>query len=207
MRCRYAWTMTPTPSAPTQADLSYATLTVSRKLPDDLSLLEYSELVNGVEALTYTTRVLSRKAPAPTRVIRSSYGSDFELIVQVSLSSIAILSATAKVIDQIYTIIERSANIEKLSAETRLLNLDAEQRASEISAVLKDERLRQVTEVQWEQARNEPRRSVQGYRLIEPESPEVGYPQEEIEEARDALVRTIIIFGSYDMNVEIRLGR
>lgn len=154
-----------------------ATLVLERKLPDDLTLLEYSELTGALESVC---SVAGRIAGAPTKatILRAQYGSDFMLIIAVpnaiagalyilcqavnklAQASLASASAEREQADQDRSAAEAKlrnaeeertqAEARKLRAEASILELDHDRRIEEMRRRTSDASLRGA--VAWELA-------------------------------------------------------
>ncbi|AXL13025.1 hypothetical protein DXT68_13395 [Microbacterium foliorum] len=129
-----------------------AHLVATRKLPDDLSLTEYGDLVDMIRALhrgaswainpLMFDAVVAPRLPE-ARLVRAQYGSDWVLILSISGGITGILLSLAKVVREMTEsanlqlsmggfhtaeVRERNANAEKTEAETELLRVQIEER-------------------------------------------------------------------------------
>ncbi|WP_137845442.1 hypothetical protein [Microbacterium sp. 2FI] len=130
----------------TAVQTGYATLIVEKKLPDDLTLVEFSELVSAVETLCFIAARIAGP-PQATRLVRVRYGSDALMVVAVATAIAGILLSLGKTVHSIASAARESAGADrereeaeraraearKLNAEAVLLELDAEGRIEELA--------------------------------------------------------------------------
>jgi mannitol-specific phosphotransferase system IIBC component len=95
-------------------------LKAHQKLPDDLTLAEFSDLVGAVESLCASSG--ARRAS----VLRVQYGSDFLLVVSIAGSAAAVLVSISVVVKNLAESRKSAAEARKLTSEAKA----AEERAT-----------------------------------------------------------------------------
>ncbi|WP_211368193.1 hypothetical protein [Microbacterium rhizomatis] len=141
-------------------DLS--TFVAEKKLPDDLTILEYSELVSSVEWLCYAAGLAARVPDPQLTIARARYGSDFTLVILVPTAILSTLTAISLVVgrmsrsgrdvaegwklqaeadESVARAEKERADARRLNAEAQILELDAHARREEVRRRVSDQEL------------------------------------------------------------------
>lgn len=143
-----------------------ARLVATKKLPDDLTLLEYRHLADAIRMLHRGAQwaensrlwdgIPAHEIPE-ARLIRAQYGSDWVLIVSIAGSLSTVLLSLAKVVREMSQaaqlnqsmgaihdaeVRERIANANKTEAETALLRLEIDERRRRLTRSTATEEMR-----------------------------------------------------------------
>jgi hypothetical protein len=120
-----------------------ALVRVKRKLPDDLLLSEYSELVQAVAALCHGAgsalirdddSSMRREPRFPAKVMRSQYGSDFMLLVGVATDVATLIGVIALAVKLLAQSVHENAGAVRDISESN--HLDAQARKTNAEAAL-----------------------------------------------------------------------
>lgn len=145
-------------SVRTMSNVSQPTafLTATRKLPDDLSIGEYAELVRSLSGIVGVSARANGVDDSRCTVTRTRYGSDFLVVIAIPGVIATTILAVAKAVEKLSAAAKNSAAAEreqaaieldaaqarkidaeasKIRAETKLLTLEHEERAMALQRI------------------------------------------------------------------------
>ncbi|UOE45135.1 hypothetical protein [Agromyces larvae] len=201
---------------PTAIDTGIATVIAERKLPDDLALVEYSEILSALESLCHMAARVNSAAPSSTILIRARYGSDFQVIVTVAAAIAGTILALCKGVGYLATAAKDNAtahreqaaaeldaaSARKMNAEAALL--EAQAHVGDLPQQKRIDALRErVTDEQLRRAVVEHLRATEALgssgRLADAARGASRNPHD-VSDVED-LARSVIVLGSYDIRI------
>lgn len=216
-RARYLLAM----AIPSSLSTDLSIFVAERKLPDDLTLVEYSQIVSSVEWVCYAAGIAARVPDPQFSVARARYGSDFTLVIVVPTVILSSLTAISLVVgrmarsgrdvaegwklqaeaDESVARSERErADARRLHAEADLLEMDAQARRDVMRRRVIDEEL--LGDVFGEVLAEESLAGRPVSRLVRDERERVVFGESDEtrgEAGPGGLGRSIVVLASYDI--------
>lgn len=206
---------------PSSLSTDLSIFVAERMLPDDLTLVEYSEIVSSVEWVCYASGIAARIPDPQFSVARASYGSDFSLVIVVPTVVLSSLTAISLVVgrmsrsgrdvaegwklqaeadESVARAEKERADARRLRAEAELLEMDAQARRDVMRRRVTDEGL--LSDVFGEVLAEEGLAGRPVSRLVRDERERLLFG--ESDETREGagpggLGRSIVVLASYDI--------